>query len=287
MPEVILNLLPVTEKEKGEFAAIAPQAEHIYTKGSAVTEEELARATVIFGWPKPERLAEAKSLRWFQTMWAGTDEYTGLIPAGVKFTSSSGSNRVSVAEHILASLLAVCRRLPVYRDSQRLHEWKDRGRMKCVRGSTLGLKRTVRGEVEGFDQVFPMERLDDLLPQADIVVLVVPHSPQTVGLMNEDRLRRMKEDAILVSAGRGSVLDQNALAHVMGEGRLWGAALDVTTPEPLPQDSPLWDIPNLLITPHVAGGMRLEITRRACIEMAQDNLKRYLAGEPLENLVEG
>ena len=115
MQEVILNLLPVTEEEKGEFAAIAPRAEHIYTRGSAVTEEELARATVIFGWPQPERLAQAKSLRWFQTMWAGTDEYTGLIPAGVKFTSSSGSNRVSVAEHILASLLAVCRRLPVYR----------------------------------------------------------------------------------------------------------------------------------------------------------------------------
>ena len=93
MPEVILNLLPVTEEEKGEFAAIAPQAEHIYTKGSAVTAEELARATVIFGWPKPERLAEAKSLRWFQTMWAGTDEYAGHIPAGAKFTSSSGSNQ--------------------------------------------------------------------------------------------------------------------------------------------------------------------------------------------------
>ena len=183
--------------------------------------------------------------------------------------------------------------------------------MKCVRGSTvlvvgaghigstfaamcqglgahtLGLKRTVHGPVEGFDQVFPMERLDDLLPQADIVVLVVPHSPQTAGLMNEDRLRRMKEGAILISSGRGSVLDQEALAHVMGEGRLWGAALDVTTPEPLPQDSPLWYIPDLLITPHVAGGMRLEITRRTCVEMAQDNLKRYLAGEPLENLVEG
>ena len=71
MQEVILNLLPVTEEEKGEFAAIAPRAEHIYTSGSAVTAEELARATVIFGWPKPERLAEAKSLRWFQTMWRG------------------------------------------------------------------------------------------------------------------------------------------------------------------------------------------------------------------------
>ena len=105
--------------------------------------------------------------------------------------------------------------------------------------------------------------------------------------MDARRLRLMKEDAILLSMGRGSVLDQEALAAVMGEGRLWGAALDVTTPEPLPQDSPLWDIPDLLITPHVAGGMRLEITRRTCIQMAQDNLKRYLAGEPLENLVEG
>ena len=82
MQEVILNLLPVTEEEKGEFAAIAPRAEHVYTSGSAVTAEELARATVIFGWPRPERLAQAKSLRWFQTMWAGTDEYAGHIPAG-------------------------------------------------------------------------------------------------------------------------------------------------------------------------------------------------------------
>lgn len=125
MPEVILNLLPVTEEEKGEFAAIAPQAEHIYTKGSAVTEEELARATVIFGWPKPERLAEAKSLRWFQTMWAGTDEYTGLIPAGAKFTSSSGSTGSAWPSTFWQVSWRCCRRLPVYRDSQRLHEWKD------------------------------------------------------------------------------------------------------------------------------------------------------------------
>ena len=181
--------------------------------------------------------------------------------------------------------------------------------MKCVRGSTvlvvgaghigstfaamcqglgartLGLKRTVRGTVEGFDQVFPMERLDDLLPQADIVVLVVPHSPQTEGLMDARRLRLMKEDAILLSMGRGSVLDQEALAAVMGEGRLWGAALDVTVPEPLPQDSPLWTIPNLIITPHSAGGMRLEVTRANCVRQALDNLNRWQAGKPLENLV--
>ena len=139
----------------------------------------------------------------------------GHIPAGAKFTSSSGSNQVSVAEHILASLLAVCRRLPVYRDSQRLHQWKDRGRMKCVRGSTvlvvgaghigstfaamcqglgahtLGLKRTVHGPVEGFDQVFPMERLDDLLPQKLIPVAVersgIPPHQKVHDLTREQR----------------------------------------------------------------------------------------------------
>ena len=150
---------------------------------------------------------------------------------------------------------------------------------------TVGLKRTVRGPVEGFDQVYPMDQLDELLPKADVVVLVLPHSPQTAGLMDGRRLRLMKEDAILISAGRGTVLDQDALVQVMGEGKLWGAALDVTVPEPLPADSPLWDIPNLILTPHVAGGMRLEITRKNCIQMAQDNLRRYLAGEPLVNRV--
>lgn len=311
MPEYILNLLPVNPGEKKEFEALAPQATHVYTRRSAVTPEQLAAATVIFGWPRPEDLAKAEGLKWFQTMWAGTDEYMGegVLPQGAVMTSSSGSNSLSVSEHMLASLLALCRRLPVYRDSQRAHIWKDEGPMKALWGSTvlvvgaghigsafasrchslgaatLGVKRKVTGPVEGFDQVFPMEELDDLLPQADVVALVLPHSPQTVHLMDERRIGLMRDDAILISAGRGTVLDQEALVRAMQGGKLWGAALDVTQPEPLPQDSPLWDIPNLLLTPHVAGGMRLEITRRTCVRMALDNLRRYLAGEPLANRV--
>ena len=130
-----------------------------------------------------------------------------------------------------------------------------------------------------------MEHTDELLPRADVVALVLPHSPGTVQFMNRERLARMKDDAVLLSAGRGTALDQEALAEAMKGGKLWGAALDVTEPEPLPADSPLWDIPNLLITPHVAGGMRLEVTRRSCIQLALDNLRRYQAGEPLQNLV--
>ena len=150
---------------------------------------------------------------------------------------------------------------------------------------TIGLKRTVSGPVEGFDQVQAMDQLDALLPQADVVALALPHSPQTAGLMDARRIALMKDDAVLISAGRGTVLDQDALVKAMTAGKLWGAALDVTDPEPLPPDSPLWNVPNLLLTPHVAGGMRLEITRRKCVEMAQENLRRYLAGEQLENLV--
>ena len=254
-------------------------------------------------------MKQAVSLKWFQSMWAGTEEYNGHLPEGVLFTSSSGSNSRSVAEHMLTCLLALCRRLPTYVDSQRAHLWKDEGPMKTILGGTVlvagaghvgsdfarlcqglgaetvGLKRTVNGPVEGFDRLYPMEELDNLLPQADVVALVLPHSPQTAGLMDERRLSLMKNDAILLSAGRGTVLDQEALARVMKAGKLWGAALDVTDPEPLPKDSPLWDVPRLLLTPHVAGGMRLEITRRRCVEMALENLRRYVAGEPLHNVV--
>ena len=311
MSECIVNLLPLTQEEKREFEAIAPDAVHIYAGRRSVTEEQLAQATILLGWVRAADLKKAGKLKWFQTMWAGTDEYEGpgTLPEGVILTSSSGSNSRSVAEHMLASVLALCRRLPEYRDSQREHRWQDEGKMRTLLDSTvlvlgaghvgaafgamcrglgshtIGVKRHVSGPVEGFDQVCPLEELDSLLPRADVVALTLPHTPQTVGLMDARRIDLMKEDAILISAGRGSVLDQEALARAMQGGRLWGAALDVTVPEPLPADSPLWDIPNLLLTPHVAGGMRLEVTRRTCIQMAQDNLRRYLAGEPLVNRV--
>ena len=309
MSEYIVNLLPLHGGEAEEFQAIAPDAVHVYARSGTVTPEQIAAATVVFGWPRPEMMKGAASLKWFQTMWAGTEEYSGFLPQGALFTSSSGSNSRSVAEHMLTGLLAVCRRLPAYLDSQRSHVWKDEGPMKTILGGTvlvagaghvgsdfaklcqglgaktIGLKRTVSGPVEGFDQVQAMDQLDALLPQADVVALALPHSPQTAGLMDARRIALMKDDAVLISAGRGSVLDQEALAEAMRGGKLWGAALDVATPEPLPSDSPLWDVPNLLLTPHVAGGMRLEITRRRCVEMAQENLRRYLAGEALVNLV--
>ena len=310
MPDVILNLLPVREEEKAAFEAAAPDAVHLYAGRRTATPEQFAKATIVMGWPRAEMLVQAPRLRWFHCMWAGTDQYTDTVPPSVLMTSSAGTNSQSVAEHMLASLLSLYRKIPQCRDQQRDHAWIDVGDMKSLAGATvlvagaghvgsafaqlckalgaartIGLKRPVGGPVPGFYEVFPMERTDELLPQADVAALVLPHAPSTVRFMDRRRLGLLKDDAVLLSAGRGSVLDQEALAELMQGGKLWGAALDVTEPEPLPADSPLWEVPRLLITPHVAGGMRLEVTRKNCIQLALDNLRRYQTGEPLRNLV--
>ena len=311
MSEYILNMLPVQPEERAAFQQLAPDAVHVCAGRRTVTPEQLSQATVILGWPRPQDLSQCKNLKWFQTMWAGTEEYTvpGILPAGVLFTNSAGSNSQSVAEHMLACLLALCRKLPQCRDNQLKEQWIDVGKMKTIHQATvlvvgagnigsqfalrcralgartIGLKRDVSRPVEGFDQLYTMDHLDSLLPQADVVALSLPHSPSTVGLMNAQRLSRMKQDSILINAGRGTVLDQDALVLVLQSGLLWGAALDVTDPEPLPAGHPLWSAPNLLLTPHLAGGMRLELTRKNCIQMALDNLQRYLTGQPLRNQV--
>ena len=210
MSEYILNLLPLHEGEAEEFKAIAPDAVHVYAHRSTATPEQIAAATVIFGWPREEMMEGAVNLKWFQSMWAGTEEYNGFLPEGILFTSSSGSNSRSVAEHMLTGLMAVCRRLPTYLDSQRSHVWKDEGPMKTILGGTvlvlgagnvgstfaglcqglgartIGLKRTVNGPIQGFDEVRAMDELDALLPQADVVALTLPHSPQTVGPQPSD-----------------------------------------------------------------------------------------------------
>ena len=188
MSEVIVNLLPVTEAEKLEFAAIAPDAEHIYAGRKSVTAEDLARATVLFGWPRAKAIPGCENLKWLQTMWAGADEYLDVLPEGATLTSSSGCNARSVAEHMLACVLSLYRMLPTYRDSQRAHVWENENAMKTLLDATVlvvgagnigstyadmcrklgaktfGLKRTA-SPVEGFDEVYSVDKLDELIPR--------------------------------------------------------------------------------------------------------------------------
>lgn len=310
MSEHILNMFPITEEERAQFEAVLPDAVWEYPRRSTLTPEQVAQATVILGPPKPHMLANAAKLRWLQSLWMGVDEYVapGVVPPSATITCCAGAFRQSVSEHMLAATLALCRNLPQARDNQKLHAWVDIRKMRSLRGSTVlvvgagtiggdyarlckalgactvGLKRTVNGPIDGFDEVDTMDALDTRLPQADVVALILPHAPETVRLMDARRLALMKPDAMLISAGRGTVLDQDALAEAMKAGHLWGAALDVTVPEPLNADSPLWDIPNLLLTPHLAGGIRMEVSRKSAVDFCLANLRRYAAGQPLEGV---
>ena len=241
---------------------------------------------------------------------AGVDPYRlpGVLPEGVVLTCPAGAYAPTVSEHMLATLLAIYKRLPDYRDGQKEHRWRDLGPVQSLHGKTvlvggtgdigrhfaalcralgaasvLGLHRS-DAPVEGFDQAYPLSAIDQLLPQADVVALVFPHNTETAGLLDRRRLLLMRHDAVLLNAGRGSAVDCAALAEVLSDGHLLGAGMDVTAPEPLPPEHPLWDAPRALITPHTAGGYdHMALTLDNLAGLFLDNLNRWQAGKPLRS----
>lgn len=316
--DVIVNFLRLTEAQQDAFRAAAPDAQHLFrpvddqTKNATTaTADELERATVIIGCPAPSDLANSKHLKWLQTWSAGVAPYLapGVLPQGCMLSSAVGAYGPAVSEHMLSAVLSLMKRLPAYRDNQSAHRWADEGRVKSLQDATvlllgvgdigshfaqyvsalgahtIGLSRHPEKPVPGVGQLHPFAQLDRWLPQADVVAMSLPETPDTIHLMDARRLRLLKSDAILVNAGRGSAVDCLALAETLKAGHLWGAALDVTEPEPLPADHPLWACPNLLLTPHSAGGDKLDATVHRIAAIALDNLGRYLAGQPLRNLV--
>ena len=201
---------------------------------------------------------------------------------------------------MFAMLLSMMKRLPDYGDRQRGGGWEDLGEVKslldarvlCVGtgdlgssfarqckalgAKTAGVRREAGKGAEGIDAMYPIGELDALLPQADVVALMLPHNAGTNRLMDRRRLLLMKPDAILLNGGRGTAVDCQALADVLAEGHLWGAALDVTEPEPLPPEHPLWQQERAILTPHTAGGDHLSDTPGRIARIAIGNLKRFL-----------
>lgn len=316
--DVILNFLRLTEAEQEPFRAAAPNAEHLFRpvprqlfSAKTATAPELRRATVILGCPPPEDLAVCENLKWLQTWSAGVDLYLtpGVLPKGCMLSSAVGAYGPSVSEHMLASALSVMKGLPHFRDAQRAREWSDTEKVlsfqdavvlllgtgdigshfarmaKALGGHTVGLNRHPGKAIEGIDEVHPLSELDQWLPKADVVAMSLPSTPETHHIIDARRLGLMKPEAVLVNAGRGDGVDCSALAEALNRGAIWGAALDVTEPEPLPQDHPLWDCPNLVLTPHTAGGDRMRATMRRINGIALENLRRYTAGEELKNRV--
>jgi phosphoglycerate dehydrogenase-like enzyme len=245
------------------------------------------------------RLARMPALRVIQTLSAGVEWVAPFVGSGVTLCDAGGTRNINVAEWVLAAILASIKQLPELRDRQREHEWQWRksGELAASTVMILGygsIGAAVEARLEPFDVelirvarhardgVHAVEELSSLLGLADIVVVLLPLTPATRGLLDAEALGRMRAGALLVNAARGPIVDTAALLELLQAGRLT-AALDVTDPEPLPADHPLWDAPGLLLTPHFAGDT-LAADARA-FGLVGEQVRRYVRGEALVNVV--
>jgi phosphoglycerate dehydrogenase-like enzyme len=277
-----------------------------------IPEADIAFAASI----TPDQLRAARSLQWVHCPSAGVGHmlYPEMVRSAITITNGRGTSADTIAEHVLAVVLAVFRRLPTAHARQAQHTWAQDEiasppgnrtiagsrvlvvglgsigsatavRMHALGATVIGIRRQPdAAPVPGVESVHPPGALHQLLPDADVVVLAAPQTMSTKGLIGETELARMKADAVLVNVSRGSLIDEDALVRALRAGALAGAALDVFRDEPLAPDDPTWDVPNLLITPHVSGFRHDHWD--AAVALFIENRRRYAAGEPLLNVVD-
>jgi phosphoglycerate dehydrogenase-like enzyme len=295
--EQYLHLLRAVADSDAQLQAAvsARQAWDIYAGEAVVLGQPDLVAAALEGMPQ---------LRWVQSTWAGVAPLLGLQRRDFLLTGIRGVFGAQMAEYVFGHLLAIELKFEERRERQRRREWWSArsgvlqgrklgimgtgsiGRHIAVIGKAFGLRVTgySRGgaAVDGFDRVFASGALTEFLAEPDYLVCVLPDTPETRDLLNEDRLRDLRPDCVLVNVGRGSLLDEAALAAALRRGGLRGAVLDVFRDEPLPPDSPLWDAPGLVLTAHVAAHSRPADIARSFVA----NYNCYVAGEPLHDLID-
>ena len=309
------KLFPVTEEQTAYLEECARggsrPVELIWRAPEEMTAEDYASAAALMNFFPPQGVSQAKNLEWMQLSSAGADVFCkeGVLPENCVLTNGSGAYSLSVGEHMLAMTFALIRNFPQYKANQVEHVWKDEGRIISVEGATvavlgmgdigsfyarkmnalgarvIGVRRHEHPKPDYVEEQATFEQLDEVLPKADIVAMVLPGGEETRHLINDRTLSLMKENSYILNVGRGSSIDQEALYRALESGHIRGAALDVTDPEPLPADHPLWSCRNVLITPHVAGWWHLRETFNRVVRIFGTNLKHFVNGEALENIV--
>ncbi len=298
-----------------ELARLAPRVRVVAGLTRAQALERAAEAQGVDGfYATPEFLARATRLVWVQAMSAGVDRYMGnaaLIGTDrIVLCNMQGVHGPAIADHAFGMLLALTRDLGFYAREQAAARWTPdgAGRASALAGKTMlvvglggigteiaqraagfGMRVTAtrRSDAPGPAYVARLGRSEDMLamlPEADVVALAVPLTPETEHLMNAAAFAAMKPGAILINVARGKVVDTEALLEALRSGRLAGACLDVTDPEPLPPEHPLWRTAGVIITPHVASDA--ELTDERAWALLRENLSRFGAGEPLLNVVD-
>lgn len=312
MQTIVTVLIPTQERHRRLLEASAPDFSFHYSSPETVTQEELDHTDILIGNPPQGMLHGSPRLQWLQCNSAGVEPFLqpGVLHSKTLLTNATGAYGLAISEHMLGMLLEIFKKLHLYRDAQHQHQWQSLGQVRSIEGSTvlvlgmgdiggefarrvkalgahvIGVRRTDTRCPDYADEVHLTADLDQLLPLADVVAVSLPGTRETAGLLDRRRIALMKEGAVVLNVGRGSIIDTEALCDALESGHLGGAGLDVTDPEPLPVGHRLWDIPNAVITPHISGFYHLPETLERIVRISAANLKAYTEGLPLKNLVD-
>ena len=309
---VITENLTEGQREKIRAAAEGHGFEVRFMNSPAEDRDFVMEAEIIFG-HRPRIASASAKLKWMCTPYAGVDQFLApnafANPEAI-LSNSSGAYGVTIAEHTVMMILDILRRQPEYRRIVSAREWKRDLTVRSIRDSRItllgtgdigretakrlrafsparltGVNRSGRNPENLFDRILTGQELETVLPETDILIISLPGTKEAFHRIGAEQLALLPDGAVIINVGRGSVIDQPALIRELQSGRLY-AGLDVFEQEPPAKDDPLWEIPNLLITPHTAGNMTLAYTVNRITELFLEDLERYCAGEKPARLVD-
>ncbi len=299
------------ERFRPRLQAVAPNMRLHVLDGESWDEAEISETRIFVGWPDDRMLAAMPRLEWVQLPSAGADRYVGndRLSDRIALTTASGVFGIAGAEHALALLFAVARDIRTHVEQTVSRRWAKHAssfeifdstiavfglgsigsetarRLSALGANVIGFKRTPATTVPDYlSEVHTVDSAKSVLSRCDAAVLAMPGTPATSGLFDREMIESLKPGAIVVNVGRGSAVDQEALIAALESGRLGGAGLDVTDPEPLPDDHPLWRAPNVIIASHSMNVFHRKDERR--FRLLEENLERFVAGEEPANLVD-
>lgn len=312
MKNVLVAIGNLEQRHRDKLTAAGEGCEFIFTSQSEATEEQIQWADVIIGCVPADRIKASKRLALLQLDSAGTDAYVkpGVLSEGTVLANSTGAYGKAVAEHAFALTLMLQKKLHLYRDYQHMSQWKDAGMVSSLSACTvavvglgdiglyyarlahamgahvIGVKRRARDCPDCVDELCLSEDMDKALARADVVASFLPGTGGTYHTYDSARFDLMKPNAIFVNCGRGSSVDSGALYEALKSGKIAAAGIDVAEIEPLPADSGLWGLENIVITPHISGNYHLPDILEHVVDFACANLRAYLTNGWYINVVD-
>lgn len=313
--KIAFRHVPFSAEQIAALNALAIQGgyETLWCEGGRIpTAEEVSDCEILMGYFPADLIKTMPALKWVQTPAAGVEKLCADIYRNedAVLTNCSGAFGVAIAEYMITGLLMLMRNMPAYMENQHNHVWKCVGTCRAISGSKItvvgmgdigskfaarakamgayirGVRRTAGTTPENFDEVYTSDRLLEAVQGVDAVVLCLPGTASTSGMISKEVIAAMSPETIVVNCGRGYTMDQSALIAALQENRIAGAVLDVFETEPLDAASPLWNMPNVVVTPHISGHDDDPINIASIYSIFSENLTRWINKQPLTHVVD-